>query len=217
MAYAGGVESDKRSSRSWLAKVLRRTPRRPPFRPEPQPLAPFEQALEEGLLIARHGVTLAVKNRLILRALQENLPFDEEATAHIVADELARAAREQRDNAQMMTEARAATDLSGGLADHAHDYHLIDAGTLRRREQLYLALADSLEEARNDPDAVSTLAERARAAAWQDIGENVKAKVEQRMQSFSDDPDYVLDRQDRLRLLLEVDLPSLEHQGDDER
>ena len=31
------------------------------------------------------------------------------------------------------------------------------------------------------------------------------AKVEQRRSSFSDDPDYVLDRQDRLRLLLEVD------------
>ncbi len=214
MAYAGGVESDKRSVRSWLAMAWKRTPRFPPYRPDPQPLAPFEQALEEGLLIARHGVTLAVKNRLIVRALQEDARFDDEESARIVAEELALAAEEQRENAQMMVDARATTDLSGGLPDHAHHYHLIDASTLRRRQRLYVALAESLEEARENPDSVAEYVERARAAAWQDIGKNVTARLEQRLHSFADDPDYILDRQDRLRQLLEVDLPALERRDD---
>lgn len=195
--------------------MFRRTPRVPPYRPEPQPLAPFEQALEEGLLIARHGLTLAVKNRLIVRALREHAPFDDEATARIVDDELALAAEEQRGYARMMGRARATADLSGGYADHAHDYHLIDAGTLRRRERLYLALADTLEGFREDPEAVAKIGERARTAAWQDIGENVMATLDERLPNFADDPDYILERQDRLRLLLEVDLPSLETRDSD--
>lgn len=215
MAYAGRVESPARSGRSWLAKVFRRKPYRPPYQPEPQPLAPFEQALDEGMLIARHGVTLASKNRLIVRALRENAAFDDDATAQIVDDELREAAEEQRGNADMMSRARARAGISGGFPDHAHDYHLIDAGTLRRRERLYLALAEALEDARNDPDAVAEIAERARTAAWQDIGENVTALVKERMRSFSDDPDYILDRQEGLRLLLEVDLPALERRVDD--
>lgn len=214
MAYAGRVESTARSGRSWLARVFRRTPRLP-YRPEPQPLAPFEQALDEGMLIARHGVTLASKNRLILRALRESEPFDDEATAQIIDDELRQAAEEQRGNARMMSRARSRAGISGGYADHAHDYHLIDAATLRRREQLYLALAESLDDARNDPDAVSALAERAREAAWADIGAHITARLDQRKHSFADDPDYILDRQDRLRLLLEVDLPALEAREED--
>lgn len=215
MAYAGRVESSARSGRSWLARVFRRTPRFPPYRPEPQPLAPFEQALDEGLLIARHGVALAAKNRLIVRALRESAAFDDEVTAEIIDDELRQAAEEQRGNARMMGRARARAGISGGYADHAHDYHLIDAGTLRRRERLYLALADTLEDARNDPDAVAELAERARTAAWQDIGTHITASLDERLHSFADDPDYILDRQDRLRLLLEVDLPALEARDDD--
>ena len=210
MAYAGGVGSGRRTGRSWLAKVFRRTPRLLPYRPSPQPLAPFEQALDEGLLIAKHGLTLAIKNRLIVRALREHAPFDDEALSRIVDEELQLAAEEQREYAHMMGRARATADLSGGYADHAHDYHLIDAGTLRRRERLYLALAQTLEGYRTDPDAVAALGNRARTAAWEDIGENVMATLDERMPNFADDPDYILDRQDRLRLLLEVDLPSLE-------
>ncbi|MET1053148.1 MAG: hypothetical protein ABWX65_10960 [Mycetocola sp.] len=194
---------------SWLARTFRGTASPPPYRPEPQPLAPFEQALEEGLLIARHGVMLAVKNRLILRALQEDSSFDEDATAQIVDEELAREADEQRSYASMITRARARAGLSGGIADHAHDYHLIDSSTLRRRENLYEGLASSLDGSRADPEFVAELAERARAAAWKDIGANVVSRLEKRMVSFSDDPDYVLDRQDRLRELLEIDLPAL--------
>ncbi|MBG6238626.1 hypothetical protein IWX78_001598 [Mycetocola sp. CAN_C7] len=210
------MESPLRRGWSWLTRLFRQTASPPPYRPEPQPLAPFEQALDEGLLIARHGVMLAVKNRLILRALREDDSFDDEATAEMIDEELARAADEQRANAGMIIRARARAGLSGGIADHAHDYHLIDSGTLRRRENLYEALAESLDGSRSDPEFIADLTERARSAAWKDIGANVVARLEKRMVSFADDPDYILDRQDRLRELLEVDLPALEAQAKDD-
>ncbi|MET0932762.1 MAG: hypothetical protein ABWX56_03550 [Mycetocola sp.] len=181
----------------------------PAYRPDPQPLAPFEQALDEGLLIARHGVALAVRNRLIVRALRENEAFDDAATALIVDEELQRAAEEQRENADGAHELHAVAGRSGGIADHAHDYHRIDTVTLERRERLYSALADSLEASRHDAAFVAAIAERARADAWKDIGDNVVSRLKEGMFSVADEPDYVLNRQDRIRQLLEVDLASL--------
>ncbi|WP_354496754.1 hypothetical protein [Mycetocola sp. 2940] len=194
---------------SWLSRLFRRSPYLPPFRPDPQPLAPFEQALDEGLLIARHGVTLAVRNRLIVRALKENEAFDDAATARIVDEELQRAAEEQRENAEGAQALHAVAGRSGGIADHAHDYHRIDTATLERRERLYLALEESLEASRNDPDFIAAMSERARDDAWKDIGDNVVSRLNQSMVSAADEPDYVLYRPDRIRQLLEVDLASL--------
>jgi hypothetical protein len=209
MAYAGGVTSNASPGRAWLSRLLRRPPRLPPFRPDPQPLAPFEQALDEGLLIARHGVTLAVRNRLIVRALKENQAFDEAATARMVDEELEQAAREQRENARgahiLLEDAR----RSAGYADHAHDYHRADTATLERRELLYAALADSLDSSRRDDAFVAAMAERARTDAWNDIGENVVSRLRTGMSSAADEPDYEQKRPERIRQLLEEDLASL--------
>ena len=216
MAYAGGVSRNESPAWSWLSRLFRRTPSPPPirpYRPEPQPLAPFEQALDEGLLIARHGVALAVRNRLILRALQENEAFDDDVTARMVDEELREAAEEQRENADGAEALRAVAVRSGGIADHAHDYHRIDIAMLERRQALYAALADSLESSRHDDAFVAAIAERARTDAWKDIGDNVMSRLETRIPSASDDPDYESKRPERLRLLLEEDLASLLKRG----
>jgi hypothetical protein len=209
MAYAGGVKSNVSPRRSWLSRLFRRLPAVAPYRPDPQPLAPFEQALDEGLLIARHGVTLAVRNRLIVRALRENKAFDETATAEIVDDELRRAAEEQRENAHGAEMLKARAGRSAGFADHAHDYQRIDTATLERRHLLYTALADSLESSRHDEAFVAAAAERARMDAWNDIGDNVVARLATRMSSVADEPDYESERPERLRRFLEDDLASL--------
>lgn len=213
MAYAVDVESDTRSGRSWLAKLFRWTRYPEPYRPDPQPLAPFAVALEEGLLIARHGVNLAVKNRLIVRALRDNSPFDDAATRRIVDEELARAADEQRQNARMMTEARATADPSFDVPDHAHDYHWVDKVSLGRRERLYLAVADTLESSRSDPDAVAAVVDRARAAAWRDIRGNLESRLDEQKSVIRNDPAYERERPDRLRQFLNEDLAALIERG----
>ena len=209
MAYARGVNSNASSGRSWLSRLFRRQPQLPPFRPDPQPLAPFEQALDEGLLIARHGVTLAVRNRLIVRALRENKAFDDAAITAIVDEELERAAQEQRENAEGAEFLKEEASRSFGIADHAHDYHRADSVTLARRHRLYTALAESLEASRGDDAFVAGVAERARIEAWNDIGDNVLARVAKGMSSAADEPDYHLRRPERIRQLLEQDLASL--------
>jgi hypothetical protein len=218
MPYAGGVKSNVSPGRSWLSRLFRRTPPLPPYRPAPQPLAPFEQALDEGLLIARHGVTLAVRNRLIVRALRENEAFDGAATARILDEELRRAADEQREYANAAEALKAAAERSAGYADHAHDYHRADTTTLERRHLLYAALADTLESWRHDDTVVAAIGERARTDAWNDIGTNVLSRLETRMSSVGDEPDYERKRPERLRQLLEEDLASLlprdGHEGD---
>jgi hypothetical protein len=185
-----------------------------PYRPDPQPLAPFEQALQEGLLIARHGVTLAVRNRLIVRALRENEAFDDAATARMIDEELERAAEEQRENANGAQTLKTVAGRSAGIADHAHDYHRVDTVTLERRHLLYAALADSLDRSRHDDAFVAAIAERARTDAWEDIGDNVVSRLETRMSSVADEPDYESKRPERLRQLLEEDLASLRPRGE---
>jgi hypothetical protein len=209
MAYAGGVRSNVSPGRSWLSRLFRRRPAPPYYRPDPQPLAPFEQALNEGLLIARHGVTLAVRNRLIVRALRENEPFDDAATARIVDEELERAAEEQRENANGAETLKTVAGRSAGIADHAHDYHRVDTATLERRHLLYAALADSLESSRQNDAVVAAIGEQARADAWNDIGDNVVSRLKKGMSSVADEPDYARKRPDRLRQFLEEDLASL--------
>jgi hypothetical protein len=209
MAYAGEVRSNVSPVWSWFSRLFRRPPSLPPYRPDPQPLAPFEQALEEGLLIARHGVALAVRNRLIVRALKENEAFDDAVTARMVDEELERAAEEQRENAEGADALRAVAIRSAGIADHAHDYHRIDTATLERREVLYAALAESLEASRHDDAYVAAVAERARTDAWKDIGDHVVSRLRSRMSSVADEPDYESRKPERLRLLLEEDLVDL--------
>ncbi|RLP73043.1 hypothetical protein D9V29_03300 [Mycetocola manganoxydans] len=194
---------------NWLSRVFGHTQAPDPYRPDPQPLAPFEQALEEGLLIARHGVFLAVRNRLIVRALREGKAFDEEQAARVVSEELTLAAEEQREYAEGARRLLEVAGRSGGIADHAHDYHRIDTLTLSRRQRLYSALADALEAYREDPDDVANFVDRARTEAWNDIGDNVVSQLDQRMSSFADEPEYEMRRPERLRQLLEVDLPAL--------
>lgn len=179
--------------------------------PEARPLASMDDLLDEGELISASGVRLAIKNRIITGSLRDGLAFDASRYEAAVAGEL-RALADERD----VDADRIRADLEGsakrqGHAEHFHDYRAGDSATLERREEYSRLLATRLRALANDEEFARTTAARAHEAAWDEIGASVKARLH-RAATIADEPDYVIERIDRLRELSR-DLARLEREN----
>lgn len=179
--------------------------------PEARPPASMDELLDEGELISASAVRLAIKNRIITGSLRDDLAFDESRYVAAVADELRALADERDADADRIEEDRAGAEKRKGHAEHFHDYRAADASTLERREEYSRLLAARLRERAGDEEFARTTAARAHEAAWDEIGASVKARLH-RAATIADEPDYVIERIDRLRELSR-DLARLERES----
>lgn len=178
--------------------------------PEPRPPASMADLLEEGELISASAVRLAIKNRIITGSLRDDLSFDQARYVAAVAGELRALAAERDDDAARIRADREGAAKRKGHAEHFHDYHAADASTLELREEFSRLLAERLRALAEDEQFATTIAERAHAAAWEEIGASVTAKLH-RAATIADEPDYVIERVDRMRELAR-DLARLERE-----
>jgi hypothetical protein len=169
-----------------IVRLFRRRPRLNlgKFRaPEPIAEAPIKRVVEEGVLIARNAVRMAVKNRIIVDAARDHLDFDDGALAglvHIEFDQLAEQAE-----------------------------HLLKASHTSRNRAVQNGLAEGLREASMDGELISSIIGEARELAWSEIGTAIIAKL--RMAYLpTEDPNYEAERQRRLRELRTINLAELE-------
>jgi hypothetical protein len=166
-----------------------------------------EGAIADGLLIARSAASIAVANRIIVRALREQKTFDREETRGAVRDELARLTREQRDLAARMVEARTKALKSKGRSRHQFDYRADDNTALASRETIYTTIATRLDALATDAAYVDEIVTAARDRAWNDIGSTIISHVADDV--VVPDGDYGSHRDERLQLLLDIDLAAL--------
>lgn len=82
----------------------------------------LKRAVDEGFLIAKAAVTIAVGNRIITNALRDQGYFDHALIAEAAREELHRMAEEQRGDAARMREIRSTSSKSKGRSRHQHDY-----------------------------------------------------------------------------------------------
>jgi len=176
--------------------------------PEALPPASLDDLVEEGELLAAVAVRLAVKNLIILGSLRDELAFDESRYVAAVGDELRALADERDAEADRIEGDRARSESRPGRAEHFHDYRDADASTLARRENYSRLLAARLRELAEDEEYARTTATQAQEAAWDEIAASVKARLT-RAATIGDEPDYVIERLDRLRDLTR-DLKRLE-------
>lgn len=169
--------------------------------------AVVEVAVADGLLIARSAATIAVANRIILRALREQRAFDHDETAADVRSELGHLAREQEDLASRMVSTRTKALKSRGRSKHQFDYRPDDNSALASRETIYTAIAAGLDELAGDVAYVDEIVVAARDRAWNDIGSAMLSQVSAVV--VVPDADYGALRDERLRDLLEIDLKAL--------
>ncbi|TDW72750.1 hypothetical protein EDF51_103210 [Curtobacterium sp. PhB25] len=166
----------------------------------------LKRAVDEGFLIAKAAVTIAVGNRIITNALRDQGYFDHALIAEAAREELHRMAEEQRGDAARMREIRSTSSKSKGRSRHQHDYRRGDDLKLRTREATYEQLATMLDKRRDDQHFVDGIVLAARARAWDDIGTTVVGRL-----GWAQRPadDYEIGRDDRLQQMLEEDFATL--------
>ncbi|MBT2502069.1 hypothetical protein [Curtobacterium sp. ISL-83] len=166
----------------------------------------LKRAVDEGFLIAKAAVTIAVANRIITNALRDQGYFDHAVMADATRQELHRMAEEQRGDAERVREIRSKSSKQTGRSRHQHDYRRGDDLKLRTREATYEQLATMLDRRRDDQKFVDGIVLAARARAWDDIGTTVVGRL-----GWAQRPadDYEVGRDDRLQQLLDEDFATL--------
>jgi len=160
------------------------------------PTADEARATEEGLLVARAALVLAVRNWIILRALRDRAPFSTEATAEAVRLELGRLAGEQEGYAMRAGVLRKRAERLVGRPRHEHDYGADDEPVLRRRQNVHIALARELTRSADDPEYVADIVRTAHQQAMDDVGVAILNGIGW---TGPRDAAYDSDREDRLR------------------
>lgn len=183
---------------------------------EAKPLPPheLEAAITDGLSIARFSVVLALKNRLIVAALRDDLPFDRETAAVLAREELQEIAREQDRNIEHAEDASEHAGSAHGAARHEHDYKARDLALLTARRRVYEAVAARARADADDPERVAELVEDARVRAWDEISREVAARLDVTgaAEQVVVDDRYLAEREGRMRRLREIDLWELADQ-----
>ena len=166
---------------------------------EPLPdSAVIERAADEGVLIARAASVVAVANRIIVRALRADEPFDLPRTRMIAQHELYRIAEEQMLDAERMEEARDVALRTEGKGTHQFDYRRGDAEPLALRAAIYSRVAEQLIRLSADDAYVESVVDAARERAWSDVGSAVITRLGEKV---AVDADYERDRAKRMRML----------------
>lgn len=185
-----------------------RAPRRLPRRE----LAPVEEIVEQGLLVADVAARMTVKNAIIMNALKRKVDYDEQQIVDMVRDTLEELAEERERDARHILRMREEIRSTGRSAWSESEYGSDDSRTLRHREEVYAGVAAELRARADDRDYLTATAERARAAAWNEIGDSLKERATHPYYAGGASPEYRRERDARIQLLIERDLTELMQQ-----
>jgi hypothetical protein len=172
----------------------------------------LDDAVSEGLLLAKYSCRMRLKNRIIVGVLTHERRYDPEQylgeakrALGVLIDEFdleaARIARQLRIAASMP-----------GKAAHAHDYRFADTNNLQLREDTSDALTTALRERRSDESYLLELIESARQDAWDDIARAVEDWLDRT--NIVVDSSYERGKGERMRLLT-ADLLALQSASSD--
>lgn len=191
----------------WFTRRRRNT--RPPRRLPRRELAPVEEIVEQGLLVADVAARMTVKNAIIMNALKKRAGYDQQQIRDMVYDSLIELAEERERDARHIERVRGEIRSTGRSAWSESEYGNDDNRTLRHREEVYRGVAEELRSRAEDPEYLSRTAERARVAAWEEIGDSLAERATHPYYAGKASPDYARERDSRIQLLIERDLTEL--------
>lgn len=186
-------------------KAARAKRRRLPVRS----LAPVEEIVDQGVLVADVAVRMTVKNEIIMNALKTHADYDEEHIVGLVR-RTARQLADERDRdaahiSEMLGEIRNTGRSAFSETEYGHD----DNRTLRHRRDVYERVAIELRARSEDEGYLRDTAERARELAWREIGDSLKDRAMHPYYSGGGSDDYRRSRDDRIMQFIEKDLTEL--------
>lgn len=191
----------------WFSKRKRQA--QPPRRLPKRVLAPVEEIVEQGLLVADVAVRMTVKNTIIMNALKEHADYDEAQIYEMVRDSLNELAAERERDARHISRVRGEIRDTGRSSWSETEYGNNDSRTLRHRQEVYEQVAAELRARTEDDSYLDTTVERARSLAWAEIGDSLKERASHPYYSGGHDEEYRSNRDDRIQQLIEKDLTSL--------
>ncbi|GAA1826108.1 hypothetical protein [Agromyces salentinus] len=183
----------------WWSKRKRRrfTPFDRAALPEAEPLT-FDETYNEGLLVAEAAGRMALKNRIIVRALRGDEPFDRDRASAEAREVLRELIHELDQVAEWAETERETAAKREGRSAHQHDYHRADSWNLRLRERINEAVAARLGELRNDSEYLARFAERARQDAWAELSDAIEQRLAREWPDIEVDETYLAEREDRM-------------------
>lgn len=169
----------------------------------------LDDAVAEGLMLAEYASRMAVKNAIIVGAVNDETRFDD-GTYVSAAREAIDALIAETDASALRIEKQVALAAElDGKADHVHDYHRADVDNLVRRQEQDEALAARLHERRDDDAYLNSLVEHARDDAWREIADAIDQELARVQATETIDPDYAAQRESRLHDFVSEDLALL--------
>lgn len=176
----------------------------------PEPIAPIDRVVEEGVMITASSVRMAIKNKVIVGALRDDLRFDADALGEAARDEFLALADENTATAKRL-ERLGHWAYSTGDADFGDPF--VDEDEIdeehRRRPQVHRELAAALRAEAENPDSIRAIVEQARDDAWEEIGRELRSKLRNTGYSRENDPKYEKMRAKRIKEFVKTDLASL--------
>jgi len=165
-------------------------------------VAPVSTVVDEGVMIARSAVRMAVKNVMIVAALRDGLSYDHTRFVLFAVARLTELADHEDTSAERVRERRAKPTPHPRLtAAEARDESI-------RREEIHAGLAAALRELAADSAALDSILSGAREDALAEITANLSAESSDESPVTVDD-DYGVGRDDRIAALLFIDLSEL--------
>ncbi|AYG03587.1 hypothetical protein [Gryllotalpicola protaetiae] len=175
--------------------------------PAPEPLAPLDDVVDDALKIAFHGVRMAVKNHLIVNAVRDGKPFDEAELEEFARVEYRELAATNRDAAVRAQEDLDRDESKMGDRIYPGGKPVVIEPDHRRKPLALRAVADAYDAAAVDHEGLKLLVDEAKAAAWDEIGGTLAARLA--APRVDDDPDYAAFRDERIAHFIDEDLAAL--------
>lgn len=172
-------------------------------------LAPVEDIVEQGLLVADVAARMTVKNEIIMNALKRKMDYDKQQVIELVSEAVSELATERERDADHISRMLEEIEHTGYSAWREAEYGDGDNRTLRHRHEVYEQVAVELRRRASDPEYLEKTAKRSHAAAWEEIGDSLKERATHPYYAGGANPEYQKARDSRIQLLIERDLTEL--------
>lgn len=172
-------------------------------------LAPVEEIVEQGMLVADVAIRMTVKNAIIMNALKRGENYDAAQIRDMVRTATDELADERERDARHIETIRDEVRRTGRSSWSESNYRNSDSRTLKHREEVYVGVAEKLRENAQNDEYITTTAERAWQAAWDEIGTSLADRATHPYYSGGSSAEYRAVRDERIQLLIERDLTDL--------
>lgn len=172
-------------------------------------LAPVDEIVEQGQLVANVAVRMSVKNTIIMNALRRDIDYDAEEINAMVVEKLEELSAERIKDANHIKRIRDEVRKHGRSAWQETEYGNDDLRTLKHRQEVYESLASNLKAEAEDQDFVKATANVALTQAWEEIGDSLKDRAGHPYYGGGGTKEYKRERESRIQELIDGELQEL--------